>query len=120
MKTFGQTLRDLRRGSGKTMGQLARELGVSVSFVSDIEHGRRPPLDQNRIRLAASLFGCDPTPLLISASKKQGTIALDVTKKDTPLREEAAASLARGWPDYTEDDLRTLVDWAKERRGTKT
>lgn len=37
---LGQIIRKKRQAAGKTMGNLARHLGVSVVFVSDVERGK--------------------------------------------------------------------------------
>lgn len=37
----GQEIRRVRESRGKSLRELARELGVSPQFLSDIEHGRR-------------------------------------------------------------------------------
>lgn len=45
---YGQFLRSKRVGDGRelTLKDIAEELGVSVSFVSDVEQGRRKPYDE--------------------------------------------------------------------------
>ena len=45
---YGQFLRSKRIGDGRelTLKDIAEELGVSVSFVSDVEQGRRKPYDE--------------------------------------------------------------------------
>ena len=45
---YGQFLRSKRIGDGRelTLKDIAEDLGVSVSFVSDVEQGRRKPYDE--------------------------------------------------------------------------
>lgn len=45
---YGQFLRSKRIGDSRelTLKDVAEELGVSVSFVSDVEQGRRKPYDE--------------------------------------------------------------------------
>ena len=45
---YGQFLRSKRISDGRelTLKDIAEELGVSVSFVSDVEQGRRKPYDE--------------------------------------------------------------------------
>lgn len=44
-RRFGRILHRQRRLAGMTQDRLGRELGVSSSYLSNIEHGRRPPTD---------------------------------------------------------------------------
>lgn len=49
---YGQFLRSKRVSDGRelTLKDVAEELGVSVSFVSDVEQGRRKPYDEEKTR----------------------------------------------------------------------
>lgn len=59
MSALAEQLRELRKQSGRTLKQAAEELGVSEPFLSDIERGRRIPVDDvlERFNLIASLYG---------------------------------------------------------------
>ena len=41
MTPFGEKIRELRRGRGITLKQMAEDLGVSSAYFSALEHGRR-------------------------------------------------------------------------------
>jgi transcriptional regulator with XRE-family HTH domain len=41
--TLGRKLRSLREATGQSLRELAREIGVSAPFLSDVELGRRYP-----------------------------------------------------------------------------
>jgi len=70
LKVFGASLRDVRRSTQKTQVQLARELGVSVSYVSLLERGERnPPL--SRLIQIASVLNTTPVRLVESVSRPQ-------------------------------------------------
>lgn len=56
MKTLGDRIRELREQNDLSLRELAAKLGVSASFISDIELGRRNPSDE-RIRQLARLLG---------------------------------------------------------------
>lgn len=43
MKTFGELVQLYRKGSGISLRSLAKELGISPTFLSDIENDRRLP-----------------------------------------------------------------------------
>lgn len=42
-KTFGQTLKEIRRSKGVTQRQLASAVGVDFSYISKVENDRMPP-----------------------------------------------------------------------------
>src|SRR5579862_4598867 len=98
---FGELLRDLRFKAGYSVGALARHLGCSTPYVSDVERGRRGPFDENKIRKAASFLNADPDPLLRAALETRGAIRLDI----------------EGYPDVAIDLLRSL---ARSERSEET
>jgi transcriptional regulator with XRE-family HTH domain len=60
MTTFGEKVRELRLQKKMTLRQLAREVGLSQPFLSDIEHGRR---FTNQIHTLALCLGVAPEVL---------------------------------------------------------
>lgn len=46
MKTLGQRIRELREEKDLSLRELAKRLGVSAPFISDVELGRRYPSDK--------------------------------------------------------------------------
>jgi len=51
--TFGTYLRNLREKNNLSLREVARRIGVSASYLSDVENDRRtPPGDENLLRLA--------------------------------------------------------------------
>ncbi|MCA9538730.1 MAG: helix-turn-helix transcriptional regulator [Myxococcales bacterium] len=105
---FGERLRALRTERGATMGALARHLGVSVPYISDVERSLRAPLTTDKIRAAAEYLGSDPEPLFALAAAERGAFELAARPGD-PLRSEVGAALMRGWGDLSERDLRTIL-----------
>jgi transcriptional regulator with XRE-family HTH domain len=49
---LGQRIRELREARDSSLRELAKKLGVSAAFLSDIELGRRYPSEQNLKDLA--------------------------------------------------------------------
>lgn len=104
-RRFGKLLRGERERSGKTMGDLARFLGVSVPYISDVEHGNRSPLTNERILRAAEFLGIDdPRPLLLAAGQDRGSFDLDAATV-SPKAREVGATLMRSWSDLSEEQL---------------
>ena len=56
---YGQFLRAKRISDSRelTLKDVARELGVSVSFASDVEQGRRKPYDEEKTEKLIDFFG---------------------------------------------------------------
>jgi transcriptional regulator with XRE-family HTH domain len=57
-KTLGEAIREVRLAKGLTLRQLAKKLGVSAPFLSDVEHDRRRPA-RDRFPKLAKILGVD-------------------------------------------------------------
>src|SRR3989304_1010465 len=55
MKTLGQRIRELRKEKDFSLRDLAKKIGVSAAFLSDIELGRRNPSEKNLQIIARTL-----------------------------------------------------------------
>jgi transcriptional regulator with XRE-family HTH domain len=55
MKTLGERIRELREQKDTSLRELAKKLGVSPAFLSDIELGRRYPSDEVLAKIAKGL-----------------------------------------------------------------
>lgn len=55
MKTLGDFIRELREGKDLSVRELAKRLGLSAPFLSDVELGRRHPSDEVLLKLAREL-----------------------------------------------------------------
>jgi len=65
---IGEKLKSLRNEKDYTLKQLAQITGISISFISDIENGRRIPGLENLKKLAEGL-GATNVELLIGTGK---------------------------------------------------
>ena len=54
-ETFGQHIRELRQAAGLSLRELARRVGITAPYLSDIESGYRHPADKNLAALATHL-----------------------------------------------------------------
>lgn len=116
-KKFGELFRDERKRSGKTMGDLARQLSISLTFLSDVERGTRPPLSPERIRRAAELMGTTPTALqslLRAAQSEHGAISLPLPASD--VGREAGAALQRQWANLDDDVFATIMNVIEKKK----
>jgi transcriptional regulator with XRE-family HTH domain len=112
--TFGELFREERKRAGKTLGQTAQHLGISLTYLSDVERNQRPPLNPERIRTAAAWFGIDPTELLAAAAERQGDFRVK-TASLGPTAKAALASLQRGLPEFDESFFEKLLQLTKRQ-----
>ena len=110
---FGRLLRQHRKLAGKTLGQVARKLGVSVVYVSDVERGNRAPFVTPRIVSAARFFHAGTENLLQAAAKERGFFEFDVSAA-SPKAMQALSGLARR--DVTDDQWDEIVRILNEHK----
>ena len=79
---FGPTIRLLRQAKGISLREMARQLGVSPAFLSQIEAGRQHKIPKARIVQVAEMLGVSEAYLLGTAKQ----IHPDVVKflRETP------------------------------------
>lgn len=116
---FGDFLRAARAQAGLTQGRVARELGVSVPFVSDVEGGRRAPFSDSKLLVLAPLLRLDHVTVLAMAALDRGHVKVPIL--DTEGNARVAVGLAREWPHLASDDLAriaSIVALSQIRRST--
>ena len=92
---FGVALRRTRQSAEKTLGDVARLLGVSVVYVSDVERGNRRPFSNERILKVARLLNADPAPLIAAADVEKGVIEYEISDAK-PLEARVVGDLVSG------------------------
>ena len=92
---FGRLLRKLRIEAGRSIGEVARHLGVSTVYVSDVERGVRAPLTSERTRQVAQFLDVKPGELLVTAALQKKVFEFDVSGA-TPTELRALSGMARG------------------------
>jgi transcriptional regulator with XRE-family HTH domain len=83
-KLFGDLLRDYRVDAGVSLITVARHLGLSVPYVSDIERNKRAPLTRERILKVAELLNVRPETLLTAAAEQAGIIERKPDQAEVP------------------------------------
>ena len=115
---FGDLLRRLRRKADKTLGDVARELGISVVYLSDVERSNRKPFTNARLIKLAMFLEADAEALIEAADKERGIIEYDI-RRASPLQADVVgglvAGLARGG--VSDEQLESIRTILKERRG---
>ncbi len=116
---FGDALRRARQDSGKTLGKVARLLGVSVVYVSDVERSNRRPFSNERIIKVAEFVETGPAPLIALADVERGVIEYDITKGsqlEADVVGELVSGLARGGVTDTQlQKIREILEDSDER-----
>ncbi len=73
--TFGNLLRSIRLSSGLGLRELARLIGKSPGYLSDVELDNVPPPSEEAIVLIANALNVDKKSLLSSAKKVDPELA---------------------------------------------
>ena len=103
---FGTMLRRLREASGKSMGALARHLGHSVPYLSDIERNQRGALGAQKIQQAAEFLEVSAQALLVAAAQERSV--LDVPESVSPEAMEVGVQFASAMHRLDDDQLREI------------
>ena len=81
---FPNKIRILRKMAGKSMQDLADELGISLSAVSKIEKGYRK-VDQEQMSIISKFIGCSMSDIFIS-KEEDDEVILEAWKKEIDKR----------------------------------
>ena len=110
--SFRKLIRSLRKGTGKSMSQVARENGISPMYYSEVEGGRKPPFPPGKFdytKLAETLNGCD-RDLLLAAVKKRGSIEVHPVSESQRQTAVMLASKLSDLSPETLDEIQRLLD----------
>jgi transcriptional regulator with XRE-family HTH domain len=83
---FGEKLRELRKGAGLTLRELAVKVSVDCSYLSKIENGVLPPPSEKVILHLAEILEVDKDDLIILAGRIPPDIAEILKNRDTIKR----------------------------------
>ena len=106
--TFGKAVRVARKGVGMTISEVARRLGVTKVYVSDVELGRRAPFTRERIDQIAEILDADPLELYVLAVRSRGHVKFH-TEEITLKQNRLAAVLSYRWSELSDDDVTRLM-----------
>ena len=114
-RSFGEILREARTIAGRSLDQVAKHLGITIAYLSDIERNRRAPLSQDKIHAVAEFLNADLVLLLQSAARARGAIDVrNYTDSEFDSLNELA-SLPRGRKrDQLAKEIQALIEKSKE------
>ena len=111
-KTFGQTLKEMRRSKGITQRQLAAAVGVDFSYISKVENDRMPPPAADTIVKICKKLGVPSDELLAMTGKMPTSVKEAISENPAAqqfLREAQTMTL-------TDDEWGALTQQLKKLR----
>ena len=113
---FGPTIRLLRQAKGISLREMARQLGVSPAFLSQIEAGRQHKIPRARIVQVAEMLGVSEGYLLGTARQVHPDLMTFLS--ETPEAAEFMVTAMRSGMEAQEfNQLREIVSDKKRRAG---
>lgn len=106
-ETFGEFISRKRKEKGMTLQLMSSQLGITVSYLSDIEHNRRYPPEERLPRIAAvlSLKGEEITKMYDLAASSRDTTPADLS--EYLMKHPSARKAVR----YARDNDLSDSDW---------
>lgn len=118
--TFGGFLAKKREERNITLRELARQLEVSASFLSDVENNRKPPLTADRLEKVASILllsSEEKTQMYNLAGKQRNTVPPDLPEYIIERDYVSAALRTARDLDAGEEEWQRFIEDLKRRKG---
>ena len=117
---FGQVLKEERVRAGRSMGEVAKALKVSTTFVSDVERGVRTPFTAERIMQFSNFLNLPAQRtdrLLQEAAACRGAFELGVQGAYIgEMHMRVGAALMRGWATLEQTELDEIFEIIARRQ----
>jgi PTS system nitrogen regulatory IIA component len=110
---FGPTIRLLRQAKGISLREMARKLGVSPAFLSQIEAGRQHKIPKQRIVQVAAMLGVSDSYLLGTAHQIHPDV-VDFLRQTPEAAEFMIAAMKSG---LAPEDFSQLREALKDKAG---
>lgn len=118
--TFGGFLAKKRDERNITLRELARQLEVSASFLSDVENNRKPPLTADRLEKVVSILllsSEEKTQMYDLAGKQRNTVPPDLPEYIIERDYVSAALRTARDLDAGEEEWQRFIEDLKRRKG---
>lgn len=119
-KTFGKVLRDLRVAADKSMGEVARALGISTVYYSEVENEKKPPFPQGKVdfQVLARFLSTNQDELEKAAVSERQKVELVLDKANAD-KIKMATVLARRLHDdsLTQDQINQINEILGRNKG---
>jgi len=110
MNNFGKKLREIRTSKKVRLKPIADLLGFTVSYISDIECGKRSPLKEKHIYKISEFLQIDPSVLLTELFTNNDTFQVKFNNK-SDLEIETAKKLIQNWSKYSDVSFKDLLNY---------
>lgn len=109
MGKFAELLKSERKRAGKKLYETSEAVGLSVSYISDMEHGRKLPPDIEIVGRFENFFGTEEKLLIEVAEKERRVMPTNFMTKyqSSPTMQKVFFRL----DDMNEE---ALADWFKD------
>lgn len=117
---FGEFIAKKREERQITLREMARRLGVSAPFLSDVEKDRRNPFDGDRLEKTAGILGLDKQERELMydlAGKRRNSVAHDLPDYIMERGYVSAALRTARDLDAGEEEWLQFVEELKRRKG---
>ena len=111
-QTFGQVLREARLAKGITLRKFAEQVGVSPTYLSQVEQDNVDPPTAERVHTMATLLGANADEWTALAGRVPEDLPGIIQKEPTAMPE-----LLREASGLTADQLRVLMEQARKLKG---
>lgn len=111
-QTFGQVLRKARLAKGITLRKFAEQVGVSPTYLSQVEQDNVDPPTAERVHTMATLLGANADEWTALAGRVPEDLPGIIQKEPTAMPE-----LLREASGLTADQLRVLMEQARKLKG---
>jgi transcriptional regulator with XRE-family HTH domain len=112
--TLGEMVRAARLAKGLSMGGLAKQLSVSVPFVSDVENGKRG-IGVDKIQLWAAALGLDQVDLANASFIHRKNFELASAPDRTNRNQLGAYLMRRGWDELSEETAAKFLQHLQQK-----
>lgn len=118
-ESFGEFLQDKREDRNITLREMAKRIGVSAPFLSDVEKGRTAPLTKERLDKVAEILDLskeEKAQMYTIVGKQRNIVAPDVS--DYVMRDYVSAALRTARDlNAGEAEWQRFVEELKQREG---
>ena len=111
-KPFGDVLREKRMAKGISLRKFADQVGVSPTYLSQVEQNNMDPPTAERVRKMAEILSENADELIALAGRVPEDLPKIIQKQPTQMPE-----LLREASGLTAEQLRQLVEKAKKPKG---
>ncbi len=116
-KTFGEAFREARKAKRATLREIAGNVGMSIGYLSDIEHNRKNPPDLSVVEKIERFLGVHDHALINLAATFRRLRPSDVTQR-IRIKPILSEILLRA-DECSEEELKSILEQLNNRGGTE-